>query len=196
MSEYRRHVPADIDTFPSRGTLVTSKSTSIKIFVPSISAPSTFVILGVAALTVMLQEAVFPFTVVAVISAVPLATARTVPLSTVAIFCAELVQTTVLSLASAGSTVAISVSLSPISIVNVVLLSDTEVTSTTSDAGSLTVTVQIAILPLCAVAVIVAAPSDLAVTFPLLTAATEESVLDHIMLLSVALLGETVATSV
>ena len=108
----------------------------------------------------------------------------------------ELVHVTDLSVALLGKTVAVSVSLSPISKVKDVLLSDTEVTSITSGAGSLTVTVQDAVLPLCASAVIVVVPSDLAVTFPSLTAATEEFVLDHVMLLSVALLGETVTTSV
>ena len=101
-----------------------------------------------------------------------------------------------LSVALLGKTVAVSVSLSPISKVKDVLLSDTEVTSTTSGTGSLTITVQVAVLPLCASAVIVVVPSDLAVTFPPLTDATEEFVLDHVMLLSVALLGETVTTSV
>ena len=168
----------------------------MKISVPSIVAPSTCVIAGTAASTVTLQVAFLPLLVVAVIVAVPLPTAVTFPFATVATDCTELVHVTDLFVALLGKTVAVSVSLSPISNVKEVLLSDTEVTSTTSDAGSLTVTVQIAVLPLCAVAVIVVAPSDLAVTFPPLTDATEESVLDHVMLLSVALLGETVATSV
>ena len=68
-----------------------------------------------------------------------------------------------LSVALLGNTVAASVSLSPISKVKEVLLSDTEVASMISGVGSLTVTVQVVVLPLCDSAVIVVVPSDLAV---------------------------------
>ena len=78
-----------------------------------------------------------------------------------------------LSVALLGKTVAVSVSLSPISKVKDVLLSDTEVTSTTSGTGSLTITVQVAVLPLLVVAVIVAVPLPTAVTVPFATVATD-----------------------
>ena len=156
----------------------------------------TSIISGAGSLTIILQIAVFPLLVLAVIVAAPAPTAVILPFMTVTTDLSELVHVTDLSVALLGKTVAVSVSLSPISKVKDVLLSDTEVTSITSGAGSLTVTVQDAVLPLCASAVIVVVPSDLAVTFPSLTAATEEFVLDHVMLLSVALLGETVTTSV
>ena len=77
-----------------------------------------------------------------------------------------------LSVALLGITVAVSVSLSPISNVKDVLLSDTEVTSITSGAGSMTVIVQDAFFPLLAVAVIVAIPLPTAVIFPFTTVAT------------------------
>ena len=61
-----------------------------------------------------------------------------------------------------------------------------------------TITLQLALVPLPSLAlqVIVAVPADFAVTRPLLlTVATDVLLDDHVTLLSVALLGETVAVS-
>ena len=127
---------------------------------------------GASSLTATVQNAVLPLFVVTMIVAVPLPIAVTLPFTTVATEGSELVHVTDLSVALPGRTVAVSVSLAPISNVKDVLLSDTEVTSMTSGARSLTITVQDALLPLCAVAVIVVAPSDFAVIFPPLTDAT------------------------
>ena len=124
-------------------------------------------------LTMTVHVAVLPLLVVAAIVAVPLPIAVTVPFVTVATDRSELVHEIVLSVALLGKTVAVSVSLSPISKVKDVLLSDTEVTSITSDAGSLTVTVQVAVLPLLVVAVIIAVPLPIAVTFPFATVAMD-----------------------
>ena len=159
-------------------------------------APSTCVIAGTAALTVTVHVAVLPLPVVAVIVAVPLPTAVTLPFATVATDWAELVHVTDLSVALLGKTVAVSVSLSPISKVRAVLLSDTEVTSMISGAGSLTVTVQVALFPLLVAAVTVAVPLPTAVTLPSATVATDCMELVHVTDLSVALLGKTVAVSV
>ena len=147
-------------------------------------------------MTVTEHDAVLPLLVVTVIIAVPLPIAVTFPSSTVATDRSELVHVTDLSVALLGKTVAVSVSLSPISNVKDVLLSDTEVTSMISGAGSLTVTEHDAVLPLLVVAVIVVVPLPIAVILPLLTGATEEFVLDQVIVLSVASLGETIATSV
>ena len=142
------------------------------------------------------QVAVLPLLVVAVIVAVPPPIAVILPFATVATDWSELVHVTDLSVALLGKMVAVSVSLSSTSNVKEVLLSDTEVTSMISGAGSLTVTLHVAVLPLLVVAVIVAVPLLTAVTLPFATVATDWAELVHVTLLSVALLGKTVAVSV
>ena len=69
--------------------------------------------------------AVFPFVVVAIITAAPLFTAITTPLSTVATEGLKEVHVTLLSVASEGSTVAVSVDVSPTVIDNAVLFKET-----------------------------------------------------------------------
>ena len=142
-------------------------------------------------LTVTSQVAVLlPSAVVTVIVAVPTALAVTFPLLTVAMFVLLLLQVTFLFVASEGVTVAVKVSDPPIVMLVAVLLRLTPVT------GTVTVTAQVADL-LPAVAVIVAVPPALAVTLPLAsTVATDVSLLDQVTVLSVALLGSTVAESV
>ena len=142
-------------------------------------------------LTVTVQVADFP-PAVAVMVAEPMATAVTFPLeSTVALDVLLLVQVTVLSSALSGLTVAVSVSLAPISRVSSVLLRVTEATGT-----GLTVTLQVA-LESPAWAVMVAVPLATAVTFPLeSTVALDVSLLVQVTVLSVAFSGRTVAVSV
>ena len=128
-----------------------------------------------------------------VIVAVPAALAVTRPeLPTVATFVLSDDHVTLLSVASLGYTVADSCLVSPIYKVAVEVLRDMLVT------GFFTVTEQVAFTPLPSLAlqVIVAVPAALAVTRPeLLTVATFVLLDDHVTLLSVALLGYTVAVS-
>ena len=121
----------------------------------------------------------------AVIVAVPSATAVNVPFSTVAIDASLEVQVTVLPVASSGFTLAVSVTVSPGSSSTSAISRTTEVTATTF---LLTVTEQVADLP-PAVAVIVAVPSATAVTVPLLTVATDWLDVDQLTALFVALDG-------
>ena len=65
-----------------------------------------------------------------------------------------------------------------------------------STVALITVNLQVAVFPFTVFAVIVAVPAALIVTLPLLTVATEVLLLVQVMLLSVALLGDTVAVSV
>ena len=81
---------------------------------PSISAPTTFVIEALFIVTVHI--AVFPFFVETVIMAVPLDTAVMLPVaSTLAIFGLSLFHVTDLSIALLGKIVAVSVAFAPIS---------------------------------------------------------------------------------
>ena len=86
----------------------------------------------VLSLTVTVQDAVlFPSSVVALITAVPAATAVTVPVeSTVATLVLLEDQVTFLFVASAGSTVAVSFSVFPFARERVVLFNETPVTET------------------------------------------------------------------
>ena len=131
---------------------------------------------------------------VAVMVAVPSLMAVTRPdASTVATEVFVLLHVTVLSVALSGLTVATSVSLSPSFRDKDVLFSAMDVTATTF---LLTVTEHVADLS-PAFAVMVAVPSLMAVTRPdASTVATEVFVLLHVTVLSVALSGLTVATSV
>ena len=126
--------------------------------------------------------------------AVPSLTAVTLPLaSTVAIAVLELVQVTVLSVASSGFTVATRVSDSPSLSSRLVLFS---VTSVTAMTFLLTVTEHVADFS-PTLAVMVAEPSLTAVTLPLLsTVAIAVLELDQVTVLSVASSGLTVAVSV
>jgi len=144
-------------------------------------------------LTVTAQVAVLS-PAAAVMVAEPSATAVTIPEDdTVATEGFELLHVTVLSVALSGLTVATSVSLSPSVKDSALLFNVTDVTATTF---LLTVTAQVAVLSPAA-AVMVAEPSATAVTIPEDdTVATEGLELLHVTLLSVALSGLTVTTSV
>ena len=84
--------------------------------------------------TVTVQVSVlFPSAVLTVITAVPSATAVTLPFSTVAMLGLSLAQLTALFVASAGATVAVSVSFAPSLRVSVFLFSVTPVTATTDE---------------------------------------------------------------
>ena len=100
----------------------------------------------------------------AVMVAEPTLMAVTTPLSTVATLESEVLQVTVLSVASTGLTVAVRVTVSPALSCALVLSSSTELTSTTF---LLTVIVQVPDFP-PAEAVIVDMPSAMAVTSPVL----------------------------
>ena len=155
-----------------------------------------FKVISVTAITFLLTdtEQVADFSpALAVMVAVPSLTAVTLPLSTVATAESELLQVTVLSVASSGVTVATSVSESPSVKVKVVLLREIPVTATTF---LLTATLQVADCS-PALAVIEAEPSLTAVTLPLSsTVATFESDVDQVTVLSVASSGFTVAVRV
>ena len=97
---------------------------------------------------------------------------------------------TVLSVASSGLTVAVRVIVSPAFREALVLSRVTEVTGVAT-----TVTAQVAALS-PALAVMVAEPTFLAVTTPLLTVATEASEVVQVTVLSVALSGVTIALRV
>ena len=131
---------------------------------------------------------------VAEISAVPSLSAVIKPVSeTLATAASELLQTTALSVALAGYTVAVSVAVSPSTSANAFSDSVIEVTSITSSA---TVTVQVARwLP--TVAVIVVVPLAFALTKPLEeTVATVVLELAHRTVLSVAFAGITVTVRI
>ena len=90
------------------------------------------------------QVAVFPFLDVTVMTVSPSAMAVTLPLtSTVAIFSSSEVQETLLSVAFSGRTVAVRVSLSPISRVSLLELSLISVTSTSVTVESEVVVVSV-----------------------------------------------------
>ena len=146
--------------------------------------------------TVTLQVAVLlPSSVVTVIVAVPSETAVTKPLEeTVATEGELVVQLTLLFVASDGRTVAVSWLDSPSVNVKVDLSSQTPVTEITF---LFTVTLQVAVqLPSSVVTVIVAVPSDIAVTSPdEETEAMTDEVDFHLTLLIDALDGKIVAVS-
>ena len=141
-------------------------------------------------ITVIVQVAVLPLFVFTVIVAVPAFFAVTKPLVfTVAMLVSLLVHVTLLFVALLGLIFAESWIVAPTFNVSLVLFKETPITGTT------TVTVQVAVLPLFVFTVIVAVPAFLAVTKPLLTVATLESLVVHVTLLFVALLGVIVAVS-
>lgn len=148
--------------------------------------------LSTGTITVTVQVADLPLAVVAVMVAVPAATAFTLPvLSTVATAASLEVQVTVLSVASSGETVGVKVSEQPTARLSSSLLSDIPVT------GIVTVTEQVADSPFEVVAVIVAVPALTAVTIPSEdTDAIVASLEVHLTDLSVALSGVIVAVRV
>ena len=139
--------------------------------------------------TVIVQLAVFS-PALAVIVAVPNFLAVTTPLETVATVASEVVQVTVLSVASSGPIVAVRVTVSPTFREAEVLLRVTLVTGV-----GMTVIVQLAVMS-PAFAVMVAVPKFFAVTTPLETVATVASEVAHVTVLSVASSGPTVAMRV
>ena len=151
----------------------------------------------VAALTVTVQVAVFPPSLVfTVILAVPAAFAVTTPEEdTVATDVLSDDQVTDLLVAFEGVTVAVSVCVSPAVMDRVVLFRETPVTGT---VAALTVTVQVAVFPPSLVfTVILAVPAAFAVTTPEEdTVATDVLSDDQVTDLSVAFEGVTVAVNV
>ena len=124
------------------------------------------------------------------IVAVPTFLAVTTPFETVATVWSDVVQVTVLSVASDGFTVAVRVTVSPALSEAAVLFSVTEVTSVAT-----TVIWHVAVLS-PAFAVMVAVPTFFAVTTPFETVATVWSDVVHVTVLSVASSGFTVAVKV
>ncbi len=135
--------------------------------------------------TVTLQVAVRPFDVLAVMVATPFAIAVTFPLPVTAATLALFVdQDTLRSSAVAGATVAVRVSVPLTSRVSVslfnVMLVGTFVDGSPGSDGLFTVTLQVAVTPFLVLAVIVATPFAIAVTFPFDdTVATSFLLLDH-----------------
>ena len=127
-----------------------------------------------------------------VMVAVPAFTAVTLPSFTVATAVSDELHVTVLSVASSGFTVAVSVASSPSVNSSVVLSSVTEVTAM---KGFSTVTEQVADL-LPALAVMVALPAWTALRRPPVTVTTPSLEEFQVTVLSVALPGLTVAVSV
>ena len=146
--------------------------------------------------TVIAQLAVFPFSLVAVITAVPALLAVIVPSSdTVATASLLLLQLTLLlSVVFSGRTVAVSLCVFPSIIPTALSL---RLTSVIGISFFSTVTVQLAVFPFVLVAVITAVPTLFAVTVPSSdTVATASLLLLQLMsLLSVVLTGRTVAVS-
>ena len=128
----------------------------------------------------------------AVIVAVPTEMAVTTPSSeTVATFSLELLHTIVLSVVFSGSTVAVKVSFSPTASSNVSLLRVIVVAII-----GFTVTLQVAVTS-PQVAVIVASPTEIAVTIPSSDTVTTSSLSElQMIVLSVAFSGTTVAVRV
>jgi hypothetical protein len=111
------------------------------------------------------------------------------PFTTVTTELLELDHVSVRLLASTGITTALSCSVSP-------LFKDACVLSRMIfSTGFTTVTVQLAVLPFDDLAVMIAVPLPLAISMPFFTNTTDELELDHVMDLSVAFEGETVAVS-
>ena len=147
--------------------------------------------------TVIVQLAVFPFELVAVITTVPACFAVTFPVeSTVAISLLLLLQPMFLdSVVFSGSTVAVKFNISPSVIVALVLLS---ATSTIGISFLLTVTVQPAVFPFVLVAVIITVPAFFASTCPVVSTVAMSLLLllQLISFVSVVFSGRTVAVSV
>ena len=145
-------------------------------------------------MTVTLQVAIlFPFAVVAVITAFPDPTAVIFPVWET--LTDELLddQETLLFVALAGLITAVRFSLELKSKPAEVLLSLTPVTET---AGAITLTVQLAVRrPSMVLTLIVAVPGDLAITAPSETIATDESLDHQVTPLLVAFAGRTVAVA-
>lgn len=147
-------------------------------------------------MTVISQVALrlVPSVVVAVIVAVPRPFAVTKPLPlTVATLVLLEVHVTAGLVALPGVTVAVNWTVSPLFSVAVVLFNVMPVTN-----RGFTVTWQVALLllPSAVVTVIVALPTDFAVTRPVLLTVTTAVLLDdHVTVLSVVLSGDTVAVS-
>jgi hypothetical protein len=148
-----------------------------------------------AAVTVTAQVAVFfPSSVVAVITALPVALPVITPFVTDTVLAALLAQVTLWLVASAGITVALSVSIAPTYSVVLVLFSVTPVTAT---LVVLTVTAQESVFrPSAVVTVMTAFPAALPVTTPFITDATAGALLSHVTFWFVASLGVTVAVRV
>jgi len=168
---------------------------------PSVSVSALLLrrtsVIGISfSLTVIVQLALFPFSLVAVITAVPALLAVTFPIrSTVATATLLLLQlTSLLYVVFSGRTVAVRVAVSPS--VSVALLLSRH-TSVIGISFFSTVTVQLAVFPFVLVAVITAVPTLFAVTVPSSdTVATASLLLLQLMsLLSVVLTGRTVAVS-
>jgi len=144
-------------------------------------------------LTVTAQVALNPLNVDAVIVAVPGATPVTTPaVVTVATAGLLLIHVTVLLLALAGNTVAMSVSLppTPIEVVDLFKVMPVGLINTT-------VTTQVADNPLKVVPVMVAVPADTPVTTPaVVTVATPGALLTQVTVLFNALAGVMVAVNV
>ena len=135
----------------------------------------------------------FPSSVLTVMVAPPTLTPVTTPFSTVATASSLLVQMIFLFVASAGATVAVSVSLSPTFNAIEVLSNDTPVTRT---ALSTTVMVIKSVL-LPALAVTTALPGERAIALPALDTISTSSFDElHTRVLSVASSGRTTAVSV
>ena len=126
---------------------------------------------------------------VAVTIAEPILRAITLPLSTFAMDSSDEDQTTVLSVASSGFTVAVKVAVSPIARDKAVL------SRVMDDTGTATVTAHSAVLP-PHFAVTVALPDLMAVTLPLSTLATDSSEDVQVTFWSVASSGFTTAVTV
>ena len=104
-----------------------------------------------------------------------------------------LVHVTALLLALLGDTVAVNFSVFPFTIV---VLDFNPTLLTATDAGLITVTLHVVVFPLFDFAVIVAVPAFTAVTFPFTsTLATLLLLLVHVIVLLLALLGDTVAVN-
>ena len=140
--------------------------------------------------TVILQVAVFPLEVFAVMVAVPTDFAVTFPFDTVATFVLLDFQVTVLSVAFVGVIVAVKFAVLPTFSDKAVLFSDILEASTT---GSTTVTLQVAVFPFTVFAVIIAVPSFIALTFPFDTVTILLSLDCQVTVLSVVSSGIIVA---
>ena len=170
------------------GLTVAVKVTVSPAFNEALVLFSVTLVTGVAS-TVIKQVAVLS-PALAVMVALPTFFAVTTPLLTVATEASDVVQVTVLSVASSGLTVGVKVTVSPTFSDALVLFRLTEVTGVAT-----TVIVQVADFS-PAFAVMVAEPTSLAVTTPLLTVATEASEVLQVTVLSVASSGFTVAVRV
>ena len=174
-------VASDGFTVAVRVTVSPALSDAVVLFrVTEVTSVATTVTLHVAVLLPAL----------AVMVAVPTFFAVTTPFETVAIVWSDVLQVTVLSVASDGFTVAVRVTVSPALSDAAVLSKVTEVTSVVS-----TDTKHVAVLS-PAFAVIVVSPTFFAITTPLETVAIVWSEDDQVTVLSVASSGFTVAVRV